>query len=283
MFPAPLRVSRRPGGPGSRIMLVMSSAYLEPVLGWYAACARDLPWRAPGVSAVGGAGQRDHAAADAGEPGPARLPGLARTVADARGARRRSGRRGRAAVGAARLPAPGAAPARDRHDRDRAARRPDPVDPRRAAGAAGDRRVHRRRRRRFRVRPQARGPRHERPARPDPAGIRAASSPAPQPSTAEYRFAESLLPPDPAIAARWSVAVMELGALTCTAASPRCDGCPVAAQCAWLAAGRPAAEVQARRPALRGHRPAVPRPPARRPAGLARAGGARPLRPRLAR
>ena len=31
-------------------MLVMSSAYLEPVLGWYAACARDLPWRAPGVS-----------------------------------------------------------------------------------------------------------------------------------------------------------------------------------------------------------------------------------------
>ena len=45
--------------------------------------------------------------------------------------------------------------------------------------------------------------------------------PGPQPSTAEYRFAESLLPEDAAIAARWSVAVMELGALTCTAASPR--------------------------------------------------------------
>jgi A/G-specific adenine glycosylase len=28
----------------------MPSSYLEPVLGWYAACARDLPWRAPGVS-----------------------------------------------------------------------------------------------------------------------------------------------------------------------------------------------------------------------------------------
>jgi A/G-specific adenine glycosylase len=29
----------------------MSSAYLEPVLGWYSAHARDLPWRGPGVSA----------------------------------------------------------------------------------------------------------------------------------------------------------------------------------------------------------------------------------------
>src|SRR5487761_1602636 len=42
--------------------------------------------------------------------------------------------------------------------------------------------------------------------------------PGEQPSTAEYRLAESMLPADPAIAARWSVAVMELGALTCTAA-----------------------------------------------------------------
>ena len=66
--------------------------------------------------------------------------------------------------------------------------------------------------------------------------------PGPQPSAAEYRLAESLLPTDPAVAARWSVAVMELGALTCTAARPRCETCPVAAQCAWLAAGRPAAE-----------------------------------------
>jgi A/G-specific adenine glycosylase len=46
------------------------------------------------------------------------------------------------------------------------------------------------------------------------------------------------------VAARWSVAVMELGALTCTAAAPRCDDCPVAQQCAWLAAGRPAAEIR---------------------------------------
>jgi A/G-specific adenine glycosylase len=66
--------------------------------------------------------------------------------------------------------------------------------------------------------------------------------PGAQPSVAEYRLAESLLPEDDAVAARWSVAVMELGALTCTAAAPRCADCPVAPQCAWLAAGRPAAE-----------------------------------------
>jgi A/G-specific adenine glycosylase len=59
------------------------------------------------------------------------------------------------------------------------------------------------------------------------------------PSVAERRLAESLLPAEPAVAARWSVAVMELGALVCTAASPRCDTCPVAGDCAWLAAGRP--------------------------------------------
>jgi A/G-specific adenine glycosylase len=68
--------------------------------------------------------------------------------------------------------------------------------------------------------------------------------PGPAASVAEYRLAESLLPADDAVAARWSVAVMELGALTCTAAAPRCGDCPVAQQCAWLAAGRPAAAVR---------------------------------------
>jgi A/G-specific adenine glycosylase len=64
------------------------------------------------------------------------------------------------------------------------------------------------------------------------------------PTVAEYALAESLLPADAAVAARWSVAVMELGALTCTAAAPKCDECPVAAQCAWLTAGRPAAAAR---------------------------------------
>ena len=67
----------------------------------------------------------------------------------------------------------------------------------------------------------------------------------PQPPAAPS-VAETLLPAEPAIAARWSVAVMELGALVCTAASPRCDACPVARECAWLAAGRPPAAARRR-------------------------------------
>lgn len=66
------------------------------------------------------------------------------------------------------------------------------------------------------------------------------------PSAAEVRLAESLLPADGKQAARWSVAVMELGALVCTT-RPRCEQCPVAADCRWLECGRPAAP--GRRPA----------------------------------
>jgi A/G-specific adenine glycosylase len=71
--------------------------------------------------------------------------------------------------------------------------------------------------------------------------------PAATPSVAERRLAESLLPAEPAVAARWSVAVMELGALVCTAASPRCGTCPVTRDCAWLAAGRPEDPTEAAR------------------------------------
>ncbi|MGD0063944.1 MAG: A/G-specific adenine glycosylase [Streptosporangiaceae bacterium] len=65
-------------------------------------------------------------------------------------------------------------------------------------------------------------------------------------SVAETRLAETLLPDAPAVAARWSVAVMELGALVCTAARPRCGACPVARHCAWLAAGQPAEAARRR-------------------------------------
>jgi A/G-specific adenine glycosylase len=63
--------------------------------------------------------------------------------------------------------------------------------------------------------------------------------PPPALSAAEARLAESLLPADPGVASRWSVALMELGALVCTAARPRCAECPVAAACSWRLAGRP--------------------------------------------
>jgi len=59
---------------------------------------------------------------------------------------------------------------------------------------------------------------------------------------------EALLPAEPATAARFSVAVMELGALVCVARRPRCEQCPVAATCAWRAAGYPAYDRPTVRP-----------------------------------
>lgn len=56
----------------------------------------------------------------------------------------------------------------------------------------------------------------------------------------ERALGAALLPSDPPTAATWSVAVMELGALVCTADRPRCDACPVRPACAWQAAGAPA-------------------------------------------
>ena len=47
----------------------------------------------------------------------------------------------------------------------------------------------------------------------------------------------ALLPPEEEAAATLSVALMELGAVVCTARSPRCPACPVSTRCAWLAAG----------------------------------------------
>jgi len=37
-----------------------------------------------------------------------------------------------------------------------------------------------------------------------------------------------------------NLALMDLGALVCTARSPRCEACPLAGVCAWRASGRPA-------------------------------------------
>jgi len=63
--------------------------------------------------------------------------------------------------------------------------------------------------------------------------------PSPSPTAMEVKLAESLLPAEPALAPRWSVAVMELGALVCTADRPRCADCPVSTTCAWRQAGSP--------------------------------------------
>ena len=70
--------------------------------------------------------------------------------------------------------------------------------------------------------------------------IDGAALPAPSVRVAERETARGLLPDDPSVAARWSVAVMELGALVCTARGPRCDACPIAERCRWRSSGYPA-------------------------------------------
>lgn len=68
-----------------------------------------------------------------------------------------------------------------------------------------------------------------------------------QPSVAERALAETFLPPRADRAARWAAASMELGAVVCTARSPRCDVCPVRDHCAWRSAGYPAWDGPPRR------------------------------------
>lgn len=58
-------------------------------------------------------------------------------------------------------------------------------------------------------------------------------------NAAELALAAQLLPANRDLANTWNIGVMELGALVCTARSPRCEDCPVFTQCAWIAAGRP--------------------------------------------
>jgi A/G-specific adenine glycosylase len=72
--------------------------------------------------------------------------------------------------------------------------------------------------------------------------VTGAALPARSLTAAEMRLSADLLPAEPAESVRWNAAVMELGALVCTARSPGCEQCPVRTSCAWLAAGRPAAE-----------------------------------------
>lgn len=50
---------------------------------------------------------------------------------------------------------------------------------------------------------------------------------------------EALLPADVAEAVVLSAALMELGAVVCTARSPRCEQCPLSIACAWVRGGRP--------------------------------------------
>ncbi|GAA0995997.1 A/G-specific adenine glycosylase [Subtercola frigoramans] len=48
-----------------------------------------------------------------------------------------------------------------------------------------------------------------------------------------------ILPHDPAAARAFNAAIMELGAVVCTARAPRCEVCPITDNCAWRGLGYP--------------------------------------------
>ncbi|GAA4381466.1 A/G-specific adenine glycosylase [Paeniglutamicibacter cryotolerans] len=77
--------------------------------------------------------------------------------------------------------------------------------------------------------------------------VKGCALPEPSYTAKEAALAERLMPAHPAdpeelhpLANAWNISVMELGALICTARNPRCGDCPVQDLCAWVAAGRPA-------------------------------------------
>ena len=71
---------------------------------------------------------------------------------------------------------------------------------------------------------------------------------APPTPARDHADVEALLPNDPPTAARMSVALMELGALVCAARTPRCTACPISRSCRWRAAGFPERAEPAAKP-----------------------------------
>ncbi|GAB1514862.1 HhH-GPD family protein [Actinophytocola sp. KF-1] len=70
--------------------------------------------------------------------------------------------------------------------------------------------------------------------------VHGAGDAGPASNTRDMADAEKLLPADEEHAATMSAALMELGAIVCTARNPRCADCPVHDTCAWQLAGKPA-------------------------------------------
>jgi A/G-specific adenine glycosylase len=63
--------------------------------------------------------------------------------------------------------------------------------------------------------------------------------PAPPSTKRDLAAMNAVLPDDAAEARAFNAGMMELGALVCTARSPRCDVCPLRNICAWRSAGYP--------------------------------------------
>jgi A/G-specific adenine glycosylase len=70
----------------------------------------------------------------------------------------------------------------------------------------------------------------------------------PSTTPADLTAMAALLPEDAPTAARASIAFMELGAIVCTARSPRCPSCPFEKTCLWQLSGLPAPAGPSRKP-----------------------------------
>ncbi len=68
------------------------------------------------------------------------------------------------------------------------------------------------------------------------------------PSTARDLADMTALLPSPEESPEFNAAMMELGALVCTARTPDCERCPILDMCAWRAAGYPSSDAPRRRP-----------------------------------
>jgi A/G-specific adenine glycosylase len=63
--------------------------------------------------------------------------------------------------------------------------------------------------------------------------------PGPASTRRDLESMSALLPEDEADARLFNAAVMELGAIVCTARAPRCESCPILSDFVWRAAGYP--------------------------------------------
>lgn len=66
-------------------------------------------------------------------------------------------------------------------------------------------------------------------------------------TAADRARADQVLPREDRLGSRTAAALMELGALCCTARQPSCGACPVSLHCRWQALGRPAGDPPPRR------------------------------------
>jgi A/G-specific adenine glycosylase len=71
---------------------------------------------------------------------------------------------------------------------------------------------------------------------------------APPSTSRDLAAMQAVLPPDEPTAALFCAAIMELGAVLCTAGSPSCSACPIRSSCAWRLAGYPPYQGPVARP-----------------------------------